>query len=107
MGTEAANKKEMMTLLRSIIENQLSGENVRVYLFGSWARKQEKHSSDIDIAVESVDPISPAVWNSLLDEIEESAIPYKVDVVDLDTTNAVFKERVKKEGVIWKDYISD
>ena len=33
-------------------------KNVRIYLFGSWARGEQKRSSDIDIAIESTEDFS-------------------------------------------------
>lgn len=89
--------------LRELVVDQLSSEKVRIYLFGSWAHQEEKQSSDIDIAIETDKPLDLYKWNDLIEKIEESTIPYKVDVVDLRHTSPKFAEKVKEEGILWND----
>lgn len=84
---------------------QLVKEKARFYLFGSWARQEEKHSSDIDIVIESQSLISPFKWNKLIEQIEESTIPYKVDVVDLHDAKEALVQQVKEEEILWKYYL--
>ncbi|SDZ84483.1 hypothetical protein SAMN05421743_101397 [Thalassobacillus cyri] len=107
MGCPADLRERILEQLKSIFNEQLTKENARVYLFGSWARQEEKHSSDIDIAIESHSPISPSKWNKLIEQIEESTIPYKVDVVDLHHAKEALVQQVKEEGILWKDYAND
>ncbi|RWZ54556.1 nucleotidyltransferase domain-containing protein [Halobacillus fulvus] len=107
MGGSTKLREQILEQLKSILNEQLSMERARVYLFGSWARQDEKHSSDIDIAIESLSPISPLQWNKLIEQIEESTIPYKVDVVNLHDANDALVEQVKEEGILWKDYTND
>jgi hypothetical protein len=46
----------------------------------------------------------PVTFVSLLKEkIEQSTIPYSVDVIDLSETDETFRQKVLNEGVIWKD----
>ncbi|MFZ0476167.1 MAG: nucleotidyltransferase domain-containing protein [Halobacillus sp.] len=107
MGCPADLRERILEELNSILNEQLAKEKVCVYLFGSWARQEEKHSSDIDIAIESHYPISPFKWNKLIENIEESTIPYNVDVVDLLHAKESLVQQVKEEGILWKDYASD
>ncbi|WP_079529596.1 nucleotidyltransferase family protein [Halobacillus hunanensis] len=90
--------------LKELVVDQLFSEQVRVYLFGSWARQEEKQSSDIDIAIDSVTPLDGSKWNQLIDVIENSTIPYRVDVVDLWFANSKLVQTVREEGILWKDY---
>jgi hypothetical protein len=39
----------------------------------------------------------------LQDEIEESTIPYDVDLVNLKTADPALVEEVRREGVKWRD----
>ena len=107
MGCPGDLREQILEQLKSILNEQLVKEKVRVYLFGSWVRQEEKHSSDIDIAIESHSPISPFKWNNLIEQIEESTIPYKVDVVNLHDANEALVQQVKEEGILWKDYPND
>jgi hypothetical protein len=43
------------------------------------------------------------VLADLRETLEESTIPYEVDVVDLSEASPQFRQRVKREGVVWKD----
>jgi predicted nucleotidyltransferase len=99
-------RKEILEELRNIVLDVLQGENVKVYLFGSWARQEEKTSSDIDIAIEPISRLSLLTWTELIERVEESTIPYKVEIVSLDDVSKEFKQNVEKEGIIWKDYCS-
>ncbi|TGB03555.1 nucleotidyltransferase family protein [Halobacillus salinus] len=107
MGCPAGMREQILVQLKTILNNQLGMEEVRIYLFGSWARQEEKHSSDIDIAIESQNPIPSFKWNNLIEQIEESTIPYKVDVVNLHDANEALVQQVKGEGILWKDYNND
>lgn len=89
--------------VRRIANEALAAEEVTVYLFGSWARGEATSRSDIDLAVESRTPLPPGTLARLRERLEESHIPYRVDVVDLRKTDAVFRQRVLKEGIVWSD----
>ncbi|CAM3812555.1 nucleotidyltransferase family protein [Alkalicoccus chagannorensis] len=78
-----------------------------MYLFGSWARKQEKASSDMDVAIVSRSQLSAMTWNKLLDRVEESSLPYKVDIVHVQQTNASMRRQIEQEGIVWIDYRND
>lgn len=97
-------REKILADLKSILAQTLANEDVNVYLFGSWARHAEKQSSDIDIAVEPNRPLSPSCWIDLKDKIEESTIPYRVDIVNLDEASKALIQNVKKEGIIWNDF---
>ena len=65
--------------------------------------KSATPASDIDIAIDATEDIS---WElSLMREsLAESTIPYKVDLVNLKTTSAEFRQQVNEEGIlIWKN----
>ncbi len=71
----------------------------RVLLFGSRATDTARRASDIDLAVVAPD-ISPAEWADLTEQVEESPIIYRIDLVRLDTLpNGTLKERILQEGI--------
>lgn len=72
-----------------------------MYLFGSWAHGVQRPTSDIDVAIESAEPLPRALLASLREALEESTIPNRVDVVDLAETDAAFRGRVRREGIRW------
>ncbi|MBW8351121.1 nucleotidyltransferase domain-containing protein [Bacillus sp. IITD106] len=98
-------RERVLQQLKGIINDTLKDENVRVYLFGSWARQEEKASSDIDIAIDpSKETISSAKWVELVERVEESTIPYNVDIVNMKEVNGNLVHNIRKEGVLWKDF---
>jgi predicted nucleotidyltransferase len=97
-------RDQILFKLKKIIIESLYEVDVKVYLFGSWARNEEKQSSDIDIAVEAYSQFPPWKWLDLHEKIEESTIPYRVDLVNLETAGSALIQNVKKEGIVWKDF---
>ena len=81
----------------------LGTQGTKVYLFGSWAHGEATQCSDIDLAVESQTLLAPGLLARLREQLEESHIPYHVDVVDLRTVDPTFRQRVLAEGIVWSD----
>jgi len=84
-----------------MVRDALVGRDARVYLFGSAATGALRASSDIDVAIEAPEPLPAALLSRLREALEESTIPYEVDVVDLGTVDPEFRQRVKREGILW------
>lgn len=87
--------------VRRIARRTLAQQPAEIYLFGSWARGEATRTSDIDLAILPTGPIDPGVIAELRWELEESTIPYRVDVVNLDEVEPTFRQRVLKEGIRW------
>ena len=94
-------REDILDYLRGIILNVFDGYPVTVYLFGSWAKAREKRTSDIDIAIWYGENMPNTILTELRSIIDESEMPYKVDLVDLTRSDDKF---IKKEGIVWKDY---
>ncbi|MDC3412306.1 nucleotidyltransferase domain-containing protein [Aquibacillus sp. 3ASR75-11] len=107
MTNHNRSREHILNQLRNILNETLFEENVRVILFGSWARKEEKQSSDIDIAIEEMEQIPSFKWLEIMDRIEESTIPYHVDIVNLKNASSALIQNVKEEGIIWKEFKND
>lgn len=85
--------------LKEFLKDFFQGEDVEIYLFGSRARGENSEFSDIDIAILSRQDISDKLV-VLRYILEESNLPFKVDIVDLNKARYL-KEVIKKEGVRW------
>jgi predicted nucleotidyltransferase len=88
---------------RKIVLERLKNFRAKVYLFGSQATGKARLYSDIDIAIMPLQKLPPAIFSEIYDDLEESDILRKVDVIDLNETDESFRQRVEKEGVLWKD----
>ncbi len=74
-----------------------------VWLFGSCARDEARQHSDIDIAILPRDELPIGFFGELEGEIEESTIPYDVDLVDLRQADPALVDEVRREGAKWRD----
>jgi predicted nucleotidyltransferase len=78
-------------------------EDIMVILFGSRARGDHLRTSDMDVAILPRREMAKTKIILFRERIENSNIPYKVDVVDLSQASKGFTDRVLEEGVIiWK-----
>ncbi len=87
--------------VRDIVLRYLRGHAARVYLFGSHAKGAPRRSSDVDVAIEPKATLPSGLLAELREALEESTVPWRVEVVDLSETDAAFRERVLKEGIVW------
>lgn len=76
---------------------------VKVYLFGSWARGEQRTSSDIDIAIDGLPSDKGYMIGRLREALEESDLPYNVDVVDMSFVSTSLRQRILQEGILWKN----
>jgi len=81
----------------------LKGTATGVYLFGSFAKGEERQSSDIDIAIDHGGQVTPDMFAALRDLLHESPIPYTVDILDLLQAGEIFAAKVRKEGIPWSE----
>ena len=86
---------------RAIVQRIVGALPVQVFLFGSRALGMSRPNSDIDIAIDPAGPVPDDLVARLRDALEESAIPYVVDVVDLSRVDASFRAKVLSEGRPW------
>lgn len=84
--------------IKTIIRKYLPDEKYEIYLFGSRVKHADNPSADIDIGIEGPHRIDTHVLYRILHDIEESTIPYLVDVVDFKRSNERFIAIAKKEA---------
>jgi predicted nucleotidyltransferase len=87
--------------LSAILRDHLPGR--RVWAFGSRATKERvRRFSDLDLAVEG-DELTLGQRAALRDSLDESRLPFKVDIVDLATVTPEFRARIAPEFVLVQD----
>ena len=99
--TASAVATRALEEVRRIVLDVVGEKNVKVYLFGSWARGEATRLSDIDVAIDPSATFPRGTLARLREQLEESHVPYRVDVVDLTRTSPEFRQRVLTEGVLW------
>ncbi len=91
------NEKYIVRIKEILEKHLVAGE--RVFVFGSSV-DQEKFG-DVDLAIVSTRPeIEKAIYR-IKDDLEESTLPYKFDVVDINQTKDPFRARVLNGLKIW------
>lgn len=97
---EAAATQDLDEVRRIVLE-ALAPYPVRVYLFGSWSRGEARRTSDVDVALLSRTALPAWLVSRLRERLEESHVPYQVDLVDLSQTDPAFRARVLEQGTLW------
>jgi predicted nucleotidyltransferase len=71
-----------------------------VWAFGSRARFAAKPYSDLDLAIIGDSPLSLSELAALEHDFTESALPFKVDIVDWATTSESFQNIIRQTHVV-------
>jgi len=104
MESKTAVYESSLELLKSLIKDVFKGEHVTVVLFGSRARGDNLETSDMDIGILPGKDMNKDKITLFREKIENSNVPYKVDLIDLSQTSKEFTDKVLKEGILlWKN----
>ena len=88
-----------LTLTRQILSKHLPS-NATVWVFGSRAKGGARIFSDLDLMIDNNhQPLPLTILTQLLDEFEESDLPYKVDVLDWNGIGDDFRTMVYHERI--------
>lgn len=94
--------QKYLARIKEIIFSVIDTKEYKVFLFGSRATKKFNRYSDVDIGVLGNKPIGNAYYK-IINMIEESDIPYRVDIVDFTLVDEKFKKIALQEIEIWSD----
>lgn len=100
--TDSERRARYLREVRAIVLRGLEGWPAKVWLFGSFARGEERTASDIDIAVEPGPDLPAHLLGEIAEALEESTVPYFVDLVDLRAADEGLRRKVRAEGVPWR-----
>ncbi len=92
--------QQSIDILIAILGNVFERGDVKAILFGSRARGDYRETSDIDLGILHNAKLDSNKIAFLRDRIENSIIPYKVDVIDLTEASEEFVKNVLSEGVV-------
>lgn len=95
--------KSCLEIVKNIILSNLGyrRESIEVFLFGSAVSGNITRSSDIDIGLLSNHIINRDLIFRIQDEIEESIVPFKVDIVNFQDVSKDFREYAMKRTIKW------
>lgn len=96
-------ENKYLSQLKKIVLNELKDEKVKVFIFGSRARGDNYTASDVDIGYVSYGKLDEKKITMLKYKLENSNIPYKVEIVNFNEVSKDFKKEALKDIEIWKD----
>ncbi len=76
--------------------------NAKIYLFGSYARGENKLGSDIDIAIDNDHKIDIVELQKIRNMIECLNLIQNTDVVDFHAIPSELQQNIVKDGIVWK-----
>ncbi|MBA3065727.1 nucleotidyltransferase domain-containing protein [bacterium] len=87
-----------------ILSDFAKSENAKIFIFGSRARGDNYPASDIDVGI----LFEPGAGDErfkislIREKFENSNIPQKVDVMNLNEVSENFKSEIMRDAVPWK-----
>ncbi len=95
-------RAEQLRRVRNVVLAGLAAFRAKVYLFGSYARGTPRQWSDIDVAVDPLEPLPLGLQSEIRESLEESSIPFEIDLVDMRDVSPTMRRAIEKEGVAWR-----
>ena len=89
--------------IHEILNKELQHHEVKGYFFGSRSRGLSRTGSDCDVGIDPMQELPVGLLSRLREELEESHIPYNVELIDLSQASREFAEKVRQEGILWID----
>jgi predicted nucleotidyltransferase len=94
-------KTEHKKIVSDLLEKHLP-PSTTIWVFGSRAKGTAKKYSDLDLAIQTNSPLSSNILANLKFDLEESDLPYKVDIVDWNTLSDSFKKHIEHDRILLK-----
>jgi len=89
--------------LKTLISEYYRKEEATIILFGSRARREYSEHSDVDVGILTSGKPDNAKITLLKEAIEDSNIPYKVDIISINEASEDFKNEIMKDAIVWNE----
>ncbi len=89
---QKAMSKNTEKIIKEIIFQFLDPEEYKVFIFGSRATGDSKKFSDYDIGIIGKKSVPWKTLALIEEALEESDLPFKVDIVDFSLVSSKFKK---------------
>lgn len=99
------SNKEVETIkeIKEVLAKYLNLQDYDMFLFGSRVGSKARKYSDYDIGIKGISEIDMSTLGDINYEIENSRIPYVVDIVDFNDVDDNFSEVALQETINIKD----
>lgn len=96
-------EQKYIKIVKTLVIKVLKDFKCKVFLFGSRAIDKHKQGADFDIGIEGLTKQNfLKIKYEILEQIEESIVPYNVDIINFEEVDSAFKHAAYKEIDIWK-----
>jgi predicted nucleotidyltransferase len=92
---------DYIDIVKQIVLKHIPKDNFAVFLFGSRSVGNAKPLSDIDIGILGPEPLPTLIKADLESDLEESIVPYKIDLIDFYKVDKDFKKEALNTIQIW------
>ena len=89
---------EHLEIVKKIFREMIP--DAHVVIFGSRALGTSRAQSDLDLAIQDKDLLSIDTFSRLRLAFAESALPYRVDLVDMTNVDEDFKKIIERDGSV-------
>ncbi|HCN82373.1 MAG TPA: nucleotidyltransferase domain-containing protein [Sphingobacteriaceae bacterium] len=93
--------KDYIAIVKKIVLEHVPLNEYAVFLFGSRAAGNAHEMSDIDIGILGKEPLNVVTKLDLEEFLEESIVPYHIDVIDFFSTDSSFRKEALSRIQIW------
>lgn len=90
-----------LAIAKDIVLKHVDNARFAVFLFGSRAKGLHGRSSDVDVGIAGDKPLDPSLIGVIQEELDESIVPYHVDIVDFYNVDSRFRQYALRSAVIW------
>jgi hypothetical protein len=97
------NNRKYLDITRNIILSIIDKNNIAVFLFGSRTNEFSGYNSDIDVGFMSERPIEDKLFSRIREELEDSIVPFHIDLVDFNKSDKKFREIALEKIEIWNN----
>jgi predicted nucleotidyltransferase len=94
---DLAHVQDIVRQVAGIVRSVTGDPSFQVRLFGSWAAGNARPRSDIDIAIDGPRPVDPVQMADVRDACDRLHTLFTVDLVDLASAGAEFREAVRRQ----------
>lgn len=95
--------QKYLDLLKDLVLSQVDTDKVKVFLFGSRALPNYPSRADADIGLDADEPIPSEVYHKIRNAVEDSMIPWDVDIVDFTRVDPQFRKEATRHIVVWNE----
>ena len=92
---------DYIDIVKQIVLKHVPKNEFAVFLFGSRAVGNANSLSDIDVGIMGTKPLPTLIMADLDSDLEESIVPFKIDLIDFYQVDKAFKNEALSSIQIW------